>query len=87
MQNPEFYIHIWQNPEKSNAITFPHFPSRFRGEFVKYIYQIIGILKADFYFLNNEGQMEEFDFSKYDDDIKKNYFSSRRGKDYQYRSF
>ena len=73
-QNPEFYIHMWQNPETGNAITFPHFPDRFIGEFVKYIKQIIEILNADFYFLNNEGNMEEFDFSKYDDSIKKNYF-------------
>lgn len=73
VQNPEFYIHIWQNPETGNAITFPHFPDRFIGEFVKYIKQIIEILNADFYFLNNEGNMEEFDFSKYNDSLKKEY--------------
>lgn len=74
IQNPEFHTYLRQNPQENNAITLSHFPERFKGEFIKYIKQICDLLHANFYFLNNEGIMEEFDFSQYQESINKEYF-------------
>ena len=77
IQNPDYKIHMWHNPNKGNAITFSHFPDRFMGEFVKYIYQLCKNLNAKFYTLHNSGNPAEFDFNKYQKDIDKEYVLSK----------
>lgn len=76
IQNPTYSIHMWHNPNEGNAITFSNFPDRFKGEFVKHIYELCKKLDAKFYMLNSSGNPAEFDFKKYTKEINQDYFLS-----------
>lgn len=76
VQNEDYFIRLFQNLSNGNAITFSNFPERYRGEMVKYLYQICQKLNANIYSLNNNGQTaDKFDFAKYDEEIAKEYKS------------
>lgn len=75
VQNPEYYIHLWRTEEYGSAIIFSSFPDRYKGEIIKYLYEICKYLDANLYSLGDDGQSaDKFDFSIYDDEINKEYF-------------
>lgn len=74
VQNKEFNIRLVHNYNNGDAFTFPYFPDRYKGEIVKYLYQICQMLKANIYTLSNDGHSADvFDFTKYAEDIAKEY--------------
>ena len=74
IQNAEFFIHFWHTTQYGHAVIFSGFPERNKGEMIKYLFQICQQLCANIYSLDNDGQTaNQFDFSKYEAEIKATY--------------
>lgn len=80
VQNSEFFLRLYHNSSKGNAVILSHFPDRYQGEFIKYIFELCKKLNANYYVLDNTGNPKEFDFKKFKKEIEKEYYNQNEEK-------